>query len=142
MTPTPSEQAAAVLNLIERGVIGWNEPDVVKVLNRALKAGAPRKHRQQRSNAPLKMAEQAPSARMTRAEMERVARIRFDLAQHGINPELWAVEVLARGATLKCGDKTFSYVPNDEWRGFKVRSIDEAFENSVSEKKCSIFEKC
>ncbi|MDF3803573.1 replication endonuclease, partial [Enterobacter hormaechei] len=27
MTPTPSEQAAAVLNLIERGVIGWNEPD-------------------------------------------------------------------------------------------------------------------
>ena len=38
-TPTPSEQAAAVLNLIERGVIGWNEPDVVKVLNGALKLG-------------------------------------------------------------------------------------------------------
>ncbi len=29
MTLTLSEQAAAVLNLIERGVIGWNEPDVV-----------------------------------------------------------------------------------------------------------------
>lgn len=43
MTLTLSEQAAAVLNLIERGVIGWNEPDVVKVLNGALKAGAPRK---------------------------------------------------------------------------------------------------
>ncbi|QZY50380.1 hypothetical protein K7G95_13245 [Escherichia coli] len=37
MTPTPSEQAAAVLNLIEAGVIGWNEPDVMKVLNGALK---------------------------------------------------------------------------------------------------------
>ena len=35
MTPTPSEQAAAVLNLIEAGVIGWNEPDVMKVLNGA-----------------------------------------------------------------------------------------------------------
>lgn len=86
MTPTPSEQAAAVLNLIEAGVIGWNEPDVMKVLNGALKAGAPRNNRQQRSNAPLKTSEQAPSARMTKPERDRVAKIRFDLAQEGITP--------------------------------------------------------
>ena len=109
MTPTPSEQAAAVLNLIERGVIGWNEPDVVKVLNGALKAGAPRKHQQQKSNAPLKTSELAPSARMTKAESDRVAKIRFDLAQEGINPERWEINALARGATVVYGNKSFSY---------------------------------
>ncbi len=84
MTSTPSEQAVAVLNLIERGIIGWNEPEVVKVLNGALKAGAPRKYRQQRNNVPLKTSELAPSARMTKPERERVAKIRFNLAQEGI----------------------------------------------------------
>ena len=115
MTPTPSEQAAAVLNLIERGVIGWNEPDVVKVLNRALKAGAPRKNRQQRSNASLKTSEQAPSARMTKPERDRVAKIRFDLAQEGITPERWEIEVLARGATVCFGTKVFRYHNHEIW---------------------------
>ena len=117
MTPTPSEQAAAVLNLIERGVIGWNEPDVVKVLNGALKAGAPRKNRQQRSNAPLKASEQAPSARMTKPERDRVAKIRFDLAQEGITPERWELDALARGATVIYGDKIFNYAVADDWIG-------------------------
>ncbi|MBK4611551.1 replication endonuclease [Enterobacter hormaechei] len=117
MTPTPSEQAAAVLNLIERGVIGWNEPDVVKVLNGALKAGTPRKNRQQRSNAPLKTSEQAPSARMTKPERDRVAKIRFDLAQEGIAPERWELDALARGATVIYGDKKFRYPAADEWPG-------------------------
>ena len=120
MTPTPSEQAAAVLNLIERGVIGWNEPDVVKVLNGALKAGTPRKNRQQRSNAPLKASEQAPSARMTKPERDRVAKIRFDLAQEGITPERWELDALARGATVIYGDKKFKYLAADEWPGFSM----------------------
>lgn len=120
MTPTPSEQAAAVLNLIERGVIGWNEPDVVKVLNGALKAGAPRKHRQQRSNAPLKTSEQAPSARMTKPERDSVAKIRFDLAQEGITPELWELDALAHGATVIYSDKKFRYPALDEWLGFSI----------------------
>ena len=115
MTPTPSEQAAAVLNLIDRGVIGWNEPDVVKVLNGALKAGAPRKNRQQRSNAPLKTSEQAPSARMTKSERDRVGKIRFDLAQEGIVPERWEMEVLARGATVCFGNKVFRYHNHEIW---------------------------
>ena len=30
--PTPSEHAAAVLNLVDSGVIGWDDPEVVTVL--------------------------------------------------------------------------------------------------------------
>lgn len=37
MTPTPSEHAAAVLNLVDRGVIGWDDPEVVTVLRDGLK---------------------------------------------------------------------------------------------------------
>lgn len=117
MTPTPSEQAAAVLNLIERGVIGWNDPDVVKVLKGALKTGAPRKNWQQRSNAPLKTSEQAPSARMTKPERDRVAKIRFDLAQEGITPERWELDALVRGATVIYGEKRFKYPAADVWPG-------------------------
>lgn len=118
MTPTPSEQAAAVLNLIERGVIGWDEPDVMKVLNGVLKAGATQKGRQQRNAAPLKPAEQAPSARLTRAERELIPHIRFDLSQHSIKLERWELEALARGATVVYGDKEFSYVTAERWPGF------------------------
>ena len=115
MTSTPSEQASAVLNLIERGFIGWNEPDVVQALNDALKAGAPRKNRQQRSNAPLKTSEKAPSARMTKAERERVAKIRFDLAQEGITPERWELDVLARGATVVFDGVRYCYSRTDDF---------------------------
>lgn len=41
MIPTSSEQAAVVL----KQVTGWNEPDIVKVLNGTLKAGAQPKNR-------------------------------------------------------------------------------------------------
>lgn len=120
MTPTSSEQAAAVLNLIELGVIGWNEPDVVKVLNGALKTSAPRKNRQQRSNTPLRASEQAPSARMTKPERDRVAKIRFDLAQEGITPERWELDALTRGATVIYGDKKFKYATVDSWPGYSL----------------------
>ncbi|ENC4700230.1 replication endonuclease, partial [Escherichia coli] len=113
--PTPSEQAAAVLKLIERGVIGWNEPDVVKVLNGALKAGATRKHRQQRSNAPLKTSEQAPSARMSKYERDRIKKIRLDLMQAGVTPERWELDVLARGTTIIYDSKKFNFPTDDGW---------------------------
>jgi large subunit ribosomal protein L30 len=119
MTPTPSEQAATVLNLIDKGVIGWDEPDVMKVLNGALKAGAPQKNRQQRNAAPLKTAEQAPSARLTKAERDKIPKIRFDLAQEGITPEQWELSALARGATVIYGDKKFNYAICEEWPGFQ-----------------------
>lgn len=107
-----------VLNLIDKGVIGWDEPDVMKVLNGVLKAGATQKGRQQRNAAPLKPAEQAPSARLTRAERELIPHIRFDLSQHSIKLERWELEALARGATVVYGDKEFSYVTADRWPGF------------------------
>ncbi|WP_410698139.1 replication endonuclease [Citrobacter freundii] len=115
MTSTPSEQAAAVLNLIDKGVIGWDEPDVMKVLNGALKAGAHQKGYQQRNAAPLKPAEQAPSARLTKAERERIPKIRFDLAQKGIAPECWELDVLARGATVVYSGINYKYPVIDEW---------------------------
>ncbi|MBG0636673.1 replication endonuclease [Enterobacter asburiae] len=123
MTPSPSEQAAAVLNLIERGVISWNEPDAMKVLNAALKAGASRKNRQQRNATPLKATEQAPSARMTKAERERIPKIRLDLAQEGITPERWELDVLAREGTVFYGDKKIRYVAAEEWPGFTTLDV-------------------
>ncbi|WBN02990.1 replication endonuclease [Enterobacter asburiae] len=118
LTPTPSEQAAAVLNLIDKGVIDWDEPEVLRVLKEASKEEASRKKRQQRNTEPLTPAEQAPSARVTKAQRERIPKIRFDLAQEVITPERWELEALARGATVIYGDKKFNYAAADEWPGF------------------------
>ncbi|EFD0690983.1 replication endonuclease [Escherichia coli] len=122
MTPTPSEQAAAVINLIDAGVIDWNDPDAVKVLRDALKAGAKPQNRQQRNRSPLKPDELAPSARLTKSQRDQISRIRFDLAQHGITPERWELDVLARGATVTYGEKKFSYAVADEWPGFSTET--------------------
>ncbi|MNE77434.1 hypothetical protein D3C80_1737480 [compost metagenome] len=54
---------------------------------------------------------------MTKAERERVPKIRFDLAQEGITPEHWELDALARGATVSYGDKKFKYPTTDEWPG-------------------------
>lgn len=100
MTPTPSEQAAAVLNLIERGVIAWDDPEVVTVLRRALKHDAELQNRQQRDREPLKSQAIAPSGRLTRYERMLITRIRVDLAQLGIKPKRWELEALSRGAVV------------------------------------------
>lgn len=122
MTPTPSEQAAAVINLIDAGVIDWNDPDAVKVLRDALKAGAKPQNRQQRNRSPLKPDELAPSARLTKSQRDQISRIRFDLAQHGITPERWELDVLARGAMVTYGEKKFSYAVADEWPGYSTET--------------------
>lgn len=122
MTPTPSEQAAAVLNLIDAGVVDWNDPDVVRALRDALKAGAKPQNRQQRNRSPLKPDELAPSARLTKSQRDQISRIRFDLAQHGITPERWELGVLARGATVTYGEKKFSYAVADEWPGYSMET--------------------
>lgn len=115
MQPTPSEQATAVLNLIERRVIGWNEPDVVKVLNRALKAVIPSKKHKLRRNESLRTSEQAPSARMTKSERDRVSKIRFELAQEGVIPQRWELDVLARGATMIFNGIRYRYHATDSF---------------------------
>ncbi|NYY26784.1 replication endonuclease, partial [Escherichia coli] len=83
MHPTPSEHAAAVLNLVDSGVIGWDDPEVVTVLRSALKHGAPRPNWQQRNCEPLKPYQIAPSGRMTKAERSQIPRIHFELALIG-----------------------------------------------------------
>ncbi|WP_143358770.1 replication endonuclease, partial [Escherichia coli] len=115
MTPTPSEHAAAVLNLVDDGVIAWDDPEVVTVLRSALKHGAPQQNRQQRSDEPLKSNQIAPSGRMTKAERAQIPRIRFELAQQGITPQRWELQALARGGIVVYGEKRFVYPIADEW---------------------------
>ncbi|MBS6146326.1 MAG: replication endonuclease [Klebsiella aerogenes] len=120
MTHKPSEHVAAVLNLVEGGVIAWDDPEVMTVLRGALKRDTPQKNRQQRSGEPLKPHDIAPSGRMTKSERAQIPRIRFDLAQHGITPKRWELEALARGATVIYDGQKFSYPVTDEWPGFST----------------------
>lgn len=41
-----------------------------------------------------------PSTKLTKAEREKIPKIRFDLAQEGITPEQWELSALDRGATI------------------------------------------
>lgn len=118
MTPTSSEHAAAVLNLVDGGVIAWDDPEVVTALRGALKHDAPCPNRQQRSGEPLKPHQIAPSGRMTKAERAQIPRIRFELLQQGITPQRWELQALARGATVTFDGQKFSYPVADEWPGF------------------------
>ncbi|KLX96045.1 replication A protein, partial [Escherichia coli] len=118
LAPTPSEHAAAVLNLVDDGVIEWNDPEVVRALRGALKYGLRRPNRQQRNGSPLKPHEIAPSARLTRSERLQITRIRVDLAQNGIRPQRWELEALARGAEVIYDMKKFVYPPCCDWPGF------------------------
>ncbi|HCP1590373.1 TPA: replication endonuclease, partial [Escherichia coli] len=113
--PTPYEHAAAVLNLVDDGVIEWNEPEVVRALRGALKHELRTPNRQQRNGSPLKPHEIAPSARLTRSERTQITRIRVDLAQNGIRPQRWELEALARGATVIYEGERFSYAVKDDW---------------------------
>ncbi|WP_236547297.1 replication endonuclease [Enterobacter roggenkampii] len=118
MTPTPSEHAAAVLNLVDDGVIAWDDPEVVTALRGVLKHNPPRPNRQQKNGEPLKPHQIAPSARMTKAERAQIPRILFELSQKGITPKRWELQSLARGAALVYGGGRFNLSVNDEWKGF------------------------
>ncbi|MGQ8845208.1 replication endonuclease [Serratia sp. TSA_7] len=118
MTPTPSEHASAVLNLVDDGSITWDDPEVVTALRGALKHYAPQQYRQQRSGEPLKPHDVAPSGRLTKSECAQIPRIRFDLTQHGITPKRWELEALARGASVAYDGQKFMYPVPGEWPGF------------------------
>ncbi len=107
-----------MLNLVDDGVIEWNDPEVVRALRGALKYGLRRPNRQQRNGSPLKPHEIAPSARLTRSERLQITRIRVDLAQNGIRPQRWELEALARGAEVIYDMKKFVYPPCCDWPGF------------------------
>lgn len=50
------------------------------------------------------------SGRLTKSERALIPRIRFDLAQRGIMPKRWELEVLARVATVIYCDTKSRYV--------------------------------
>lgn len=112
-----------MLNLVDDGVIEWNDPEVVRALRGALKHGLRTPNRQQRNGSPLKQYEMAPSARLTRSERLQINRIRVDLAQNGIRPQRWELEALARGATVKFDGRKFIYPISGEWKQFLVALI-------------------
>ncbi|HAT3729931.1 replication endonuclease [Serratia marcescens] len=120
MTPTPSEYATAVLNLVDGGVIAWDDPEVVSALRCTLKHDTPPSNRQQRSGEPLKPHQIAPSGRITKAERAQIPRILLELAQQGIMPQRWEYQALARGATVTFDGQKFSYPVADEWPGFNI----------------------
>ncbi|ENV9335846.1 replication endonuclease [Klebsiella aerogenes] len=118
MPPTPSEQATAVLNLIDCGVLTWEDPDVIAVLRGALKQHSRKPIRKQRDCALLKPYEIAPSGRMTKAERETIPRIVLELTQQGIQAKRWELQVLARGATVRFDGKDFKFRKLRKWEGF------------------------
>ncbi|WP_370640075.1 replication endonuclease [Buttiauxella sp. S04-F03] len=107
--PTASEQAAAVLNLLDSGDVSWRDADVLKVLRDELKEQSLQDKTPLQSHSLLKSLGRAPSARLTRQECERFTQIRFDLSKQGIIPNRWELEVLTRGGTVTYKDKIFSY---------------------------------
>lgn len=109
MTPTPSEHVAAVLNLVDGGVIAWDDPEVVTALRNALKHDVSRPNRQQRSGEPLKPHQIGPSGRLTKSERTKRTNIRVLLAQKGITPSRWELDALARGGTLVHGRDRFNF---------------------------------
>lgn len=111
MVPTPSEHAAAVLNLIDEGILSWTEPDNMKVFRELLSNELKCSYRSQQSFNPFNGRSyiQAPSARLTWQERMTIPKIKALLAQSDIQAAYWELEALARGAVLKFGHKIFKF---------------------------------
>lgn len=71
MSPTLSEYATAVMKLVDSGSVGWNEPDVAKVLGDAVRRQSPAVNHQQQSFDASKSLVLASSARLTRQDLEK-----------------------------------------------------------------------
>ncbi|MCX4181282.1 replication endonuclease [Enterobacter sp. HSTU-ASh6] len=118
MTPAPSEQAAAVLNLVDSGVIPWDDKSVLVVLRRVLKQASTTSIRKRMKSELKKMYQIAPSGRMAKIERAQIPRIRYELAMQGIKIRQFELEVLARGAVVIFGDKKFHFPIESKWDGF------------------------
>ncbi|RTN83826.1 replication endonuclease [Enterobacter asburiae] len=118
MTPTPSEQAAAVLNLLDSGVIPWDDKSVLVVLRRVLKQASTTSIRKRMKSELQKMFQIAPSGRMAKIERAQIPRIRYELAMQGIKFRQFELEILARGAVVIFGDKKFHFPIESKWNGF------------------------
>ena len=120
MTPTPSEHAAAVLNLLDDGIVEWHEPDVVWALRRGLKDDTKMLNRGKRESTAQNHRKITRSRRVLMAEQKTIARIRFDLALFRITPSWWELEALARGATVIYENQMIDYKTHYlGWPGFE-----------------------
>ncbi|MEH5417798.1 replication endonuclease [Enterobacter cloacae] len=124
MTPTPSEQAAAVLSLLDSGVIPWDDKSVLVVLRRVLKQASTTSIRKRMKSELHKMYQIAPSGRMAKIERAQIPRIRYELAMEGIKFRQFELEVLARGAVVIFGDKKFHFPIESKWDGFSKEIND------------------
>lgn len=114
---TPSEYTAAVMKAAASGNVGWNEPDVARVLG-----GVVRRQSlvltQQKSFEASNIRKIAPSARLTSGDRQKITQIKKHLLLKGIEPTYWELEILARGASVKFGVETFSYHHETEFDNF------------------------
>ena len=109
LPPTPSEYATAVMKLVESGNVGWDEPDVAKVLGDAVRHRTPSTNHQQQSFNPSKVRDLAPSARLTKQERSRIPQISGELALCGIILKRWELEAIARGGVIFYQEKILKY---------------------------------
>jgi hypothetical protein len=118
LPPTPSEYATAVMKLVKSGDVGWDEPDVTKVLGDAARRQISSVSHQQYSFVQAKSHELSPSARLTKQERAQIPQIYQHLVQYGLTPNRWELEVLARGAAMIFDGTKFLYPAIDDWLGF------------------------
>lgn len=111
------------MNLIESGDVGWDDPDVVKVLKDTVREQSP-KYNHQKIALNLKESQKdAPSARLTSFECARIPKIRLELAQQGIAAESWELKALTRGATFIFDSIHVSFPMIIEWPGFNSEEV-------------------
>lgn len=106
---SPSEYASAVMKLILRGDVGWDEPDVSKVLREAIKGTLVKGGNHQRSYDPFKPKDYAPSARLTASQRDEMLNVMQKLRQYGIAAERWEIEAIVRGASINFSGQIYTH---------------------------------
>jgi hypothetical protein len=114
LPPTASEYATAVIKLVASGNVGWDEPDVAKVLGDVVRRQTLRVTCQQQSFNPSKPRDVAPSSRLTKEERAIIPYIYRELKDNGIIPMRWELEILARGGMVNFKDKVFIYLEGNK----------------------------
>ncbi|UMK50891.1 hypothetical protein [Serratia ureilytica] len=99
------EYVTAVMNLIEREDVSWDDADVAKTLRDAIRGQSPKDSPQEIARNRKKSRNEAPSARLTPAERARIPQIRLGLTRNGIIPERWELKALVRGASVSFNEK-------------------------------------
>ena len=106
------------MKLVESGDVGWDEPDVAKVLVDVARRKISSVTHQQYSFVQAKSHEPSPSARLTKQERAQIPLIYQELVHYGLTPNRWELEVLARGDAMFFDGTKLLYPAIDDWLGF------------------------